>query len=149
MMGHCPFIKGEIMARRSLKRKSGPIATGKFSLDESKMYIAIGLICFHILPLFFVFMGESGQILLTQVFLMTLNPILIFCINCFHGCRLGFCVKFPVMMGFISAVSILMYYNGIAEGMGLVTLVLFLIVYMIFAFGAEAVGGFIKHLIGG
>lgn len=137
------------MARRSLKKRGGPIATGKFSVDDSKMYIAAGLICFHILPLFFVFMGAAGQTILMSVFLMTLNPILIFCICCFHGCRLGFCVKFPVMMGVISALSILMYYNGIAEGMGLITLVLFLIVYMVFSFGAEAVGGFIKKLIGG
>lgn len=137
------------MARKSLKKSGGPIATGKFTVEDSKMYIAAGLICFHILPLLFVFMGENGQAILMQVFLMTLNPIMIFCINCFHGCRLGFCVKFPVMMGFISALSILMYYNGIAEGMGLVTLVLFFLVYVVMAFGAEAVGGFIKKLIGG
>lgn len=137
------------MARRSLKKRSGPIATGKFSLEDSKMYVAAGLICFHILPLLFVFMGEAGQQILMSVFLTTLNPILVFCICCFHACRLGFCVKFPLIMGFVSALSIIMYYNGIANGMGLITFVLFLIVYMIFAFGSEAVGGFIKKLIGG
>lgn len=137
------------MARRSLKKRSGPIVTGKFSLEDSKMYVAAGLICFHILPLLFVFMGEAGQQILMTVFLTTLNPILVFCICCFHACRLGFCVKFPLIMGFVSALSIIMYYNGIADGMGLITFVLFLIVYMIFAFGSEAVGGFIKKLIGG
>ncbi|MDO5399206.1 MAG: hypothetical protein Q4G33_14910 [bacterium] len=137
------------MARKSLKKKGGPIATGKFSMDDSKMYVAIGLICFHILPLFFVFMGQAGQTILMTVFLTTLNPILIFCICCFHACRLGFCVKFPLIMGVVSSLSILMYYNGIAEGMGLITCVLFLIVYMIFSFGSEAVGGFIKKLMGG
>ena len=137
------------MSRKSLKKKGAPIATCKFSLDDSRMYICAGLICFHILPLLFVFMGETGQQILMTVFMTTLNPILIFCICCFHACRLGFCVKFPLLMGFVSALSIIMYYNGIADGMGLITFVLFLIVYMVFAFGSEAVGGFIKRLIGG
>ena len=137
------------MARKSLKKKGGPIATGKFSLDDSRLYLIITIVCFHILPLFFVFMGQTGQQILMTVFLMTLNPILIFCICCFHACRLGFCFKFPALVGAISALSVVMYYNGIAEGMGLITLVLFLLVYMLFSFGSELVGGFIKKLIGG
>lgn len=137
------------MARKSLKKKGGFIETSKFSMEDSKMYIAAGIICFHILPLFFVFMGEMGQTILWQVFWTMLNPILIFCICCFHGCRLGFCVKFPLITGIIAAMSVVMYYQS-AEAVGMVAGVLISVgVYMILAFGAEAVGGFLKRVIGG
>lgn len=137
------------MAKKSLKRKNGFIEKGKFSIETSKMYIAAALICFHILPLFFVFMGETGQNILWQVFWTLLNPILIFCICCFHACRLGFCVKFPLITGILATMSVVMYYSS-SEPSGMIAAALISIgVYMILAFGAEVVGGFLKRVIGG
>lgn len=137
------------MARKSLKKKRGFIETSKFSMEDSKMYIVAAIICFHILPLFFVFMGETGQTILWQVFWTLLNPILIFCICCFHACRLGFCVKFPLITGVLAIMSVIMYYQS-AEATGMVAGVMISVgVYMILAFGAEAVGGLLKRMIGG
>ena len=133
---------------RDLRKKKGFIATHKFSVEESKSYIIAGIISFHILPLFFVFMGEAGQQILVTLFLTTMNPIIIFAICTFHACRLGFCVKFPLIMTFLGALSIAMYYNYLA-GAVLTSTVIFGLVYLILCFASELLGGFLKWYIGG
>lgn len=137
------------MANKLKKKGGGPIACSKFSLEESKMYVVATLICFHILPLLFVFWGETGQNILVSVFMLVLNPLLIFSVCCFHACRLGFCFKFPALSGALAALSILMYYDGIAPEMKLVSTFIALIVYLIIAFASELMGGFFKKMIGG
>lgn len=136
------------MAKDLKKKKGGPIATGKFSVDESRMYLMAGIICFHIVPLFFVFMGENGQMILLSVFLTTLNPLIIFSICTFHACRLGFCFKFPLIMAMLGALSIGMYYNAMSENL-IPSVVLFFAVYIILCLASELLGGFLKKFIGG
>ena len=136
------------MAKKSLKKNNRPIETGKFSVETSKMYIAAGIICFHILPLFFVFLGETGQQILITVFLTSLNSLMLFCICMFQAFRLGFCFKFPLIMAVLSAASIAMYYNYLGEA-ALTSAVLFFIVYLVICFLAELLGGFLKKMIGG
>ena len=136
------------MAKDLRKKKGGPIATGKFSVDESRMYLTAGIICFHIVPLFFVFMGEMGQQILVSVFLTTMNPLMIFAICTFHSCRLGFCFRFPLIMTLLGALSIVMYYNIFAQSV-LTSAFLFGTVYLILCFASELLGGFLKKLIGG
>lgn len=133
---------------KDLKKKGGPIATGKFSVEASRSYIVAGIVSFHILPLFFVFMGEMGQQILVSLFLTTMNPLIIFAICTFHACRLGFCFKFPLIMTFLGALSIAMYYN-IFAGSVLSSVFLFGIVYLILCFASELLGGFLKKIIGG
>jgi hypothetical protein len=138
------------MAKKSLKKKDGgPIRTGKFSVDESRVYITAGIICFHILPLLFVFMGETGQQILLNLFLVIMNPMFLFCLCCFHACRLGFCVKFPLLMGVLSTLSVMMYYSGMDAKSKIITVFTMMIVYMVFAFCSELIGGFLKKVIGG
>lgn len=136
------------MAKKSLKKKSGVIAKEKFSMETSKMYVAAGIICFHILPLAFIFMGEAGQQILMTVFLATLNPLMIFCICLFHAFRLGFCFKFPLIMTVLSAMSVVMYHDYLDGGVLMAGMVFF-IVYAVLCFVAELFGGFLKKLIGG
>lgn len=136
------------MAKKSLKEKRGPIATGKFSVEESKIYIVAAIICFHIIPLFFVFMGEMGQQILLSVFIATINPLIVFSICCFRACRLGFSFKFPLIMALLGGLSIGMYYNYLAEAV-LTASVLFFLVYLILALASELLGGFLKKVIGG
>lgn len=62
--------------RKSLK-KEPVIPKTDFSFYESKIYIIATIIMFHIVPLVFVMMGENGQLLLLQFFLMMLNPMFI------------------------------------------------------------------------
>ena len=145
------------MAKRDLRKKGGPIVTGKFNMEESRLYVMIGIIYFHIVPLVFVFMGGMGQQILQSIFLDKLNPIMIFCLCCFHATRLGFCFKFPGIISILSSLSLFMYYSlgnvyGLGEtnpGLGIVIFVMFTLVYVLFAFASELIGGFIKKLLGG
>jgi hypothetical protein len=130
------------------EKKSSIIVTGPFSIDNAKMYIAATLIMFHIIPLLFVFWGEVGRQLLLTTFMFMLNPLFIFCVNMFHAVRMGFSWKFVLIVAFLAALSIFMYYE-VAEGMIAQTVALCFIVYFIFAMVSEALGGFLKRLLGG
>lgn len=133
--------------RKPLNKKSGIIATGKFSMETAKMYMAAALLTFHIVPLFFVFMGENGKAILLQMFLYMLNPILLFAIGFFYGVRNGFDFKFPLLFTVISTASVAMYYDfGDANHFAL-ALMLSLCVYLIFAFVSTVVGGFVKKFL--
>ena len=96
--------------RKSLK-KEPVIPKTDFSFYESKIYIIATIIMFHIVPLVFVMMGENGQLLLLQFFLMMLNPMFIALSGLIYGIKQGFNFKFPLFMAIISMVSIPMYYQ--------------------------------------
>ena len=72
--------------RKSLK-KEPVIPKTDFSFYESKIYIIATIIMFHIVPLVFVMMGENGQLLLLQFFLMMLNPMFIALSGLIYGIR--------------------------------------------------------------
>ena len=126
--------------RKSLK-KEPVIPKTDFSFYESKIYIIATIIMFHIVPLVFVMMGENGQLLLLQFFLMMLNPMFI------YGIKQGFNFKFPLFMAIISMVSIPMYYQFDAAANMMMTTIIMCIVYAIFSFAATVIGAFVKRLL--
>ena len=85
--------------RKSLK-KEPVIPKTDFSFYESKIYIIATIIMFHIVPLVFVIMGENGQLLLLQFFLMMLNPMFIALSGLIYGIKQGFNFKFPLYQYF-------------------------------------------------
>ncbi|MCD8390438.1 MAG: hypothetical protein LUD03_01170 [Firmicutes bacterium] len=142
---------------RKLGRRLGEdthiIKRGEFSLETAKMYIAATIVVFHIIPLIFVFMGDTGIQILINIFLFTINIIAIFAIGLFYGVRIGFNFKFPLVMTVISILSYFFYYsststtidigtyavNYIATGM------IVLIVYAVFSYVSTIIGGWLKR----
>ena len=135
------------MKKNPLKKQTGIIVRGDFSLDSAKYYIVAALIMFHILPLFFVFMGENGQVILATVFMLTLNPIFLFAVGFFYAVRNGFDFKFPLMLTVIAAASLLMYYGYGAAENAIMTLLVTGITYLILAYGSAVLGGFVKKFL--
>lgn len=133
--------------RKKLVKKESMIAKNEFTMDDSKIYIIATIIMFHIVPLIMVFMGESGQLLLLQTFLMMLNPIFIALSGLIYGIRKGFNVKFPLFMGVIALASIPMYYKFDNLGYLVQTTLVMGIVYLIFAFASAAIGALARKLL--
>lgn len=133
--------------RRKTLQKESRIQRGKFSVDDSKIYIIASIIMFHIIPLFFVIMGENGQLLLLQFFLMMLNPMFIALTGLIYGIKKGFNGKFPIFMAIVAFVSIPMYYNFENTGYMMQTTVIMAVVYIIFSYIATVIGGFVKNML--
>ncbi len=133
--------------RKSLKEPKGIIIRGKFSMETAKMYIIAALLMFHIIPLFFVFMGENGRMLLSQMFMFMLNPIFLFSVGFFYGIRNGFDFKYPIILTALSTASILMYYDfETAYNVALGVSVCFC-TYIIFSYLSTLLGGFAKRFL--
>lgn len=133
--------------RKTLTQKEGFVRKGEFSIDDSKIYIMLTIVMFHIAPLFFVMMGENGQLLLLQTFLMMLNPLFVAITGLIYGIKKGFNLKFPVFMTLIAGVSIPMYYKFDTAAYMTQTTIIMTIVYAVFAVGAAVIGGFLKKLL--
>lgn len=133
--------------RKTLKKKNDIVVTGRFAMDSAKMYIVAAILMFHIIPLFFVFMGENGRVILAQFFMYTLNPIFLFAVGFFYSIRNGFDWKFPLLLTVISTISIVMYYDfetayNVALGFSVS-----LCVYAVFAYLSSVLGGFVKRFL--
>lgn len=133
--------------RKSLKKETGSIVKGSFGLDSAKYYIVAALIMFHILPLFFVFMGENGQVILATVFMLTLNPIFLFGVGFFYTIRNGFDFKFPLILTVIAAASLMMYYGYAAAENAVITLLVTGITYLVISYVSSLLGGFVKRFL--
>ena len=133
--------------RKTIKEKESAIAKNDFSVDDSKIYIIATLIMFHIAPLIMVMLGENGQLLLLQTFLMMLNPIFISLAGLIYGIKKGFNLKLPAFMGFLALISIPMYYKFDTLAYTVQTTVIMGIVYLIFAYGATVIGAFLRKLL--
>lgn len=133
--------------RKSLKKPDKIIIRGKFSMESAKMYIITALLMFHIIPLFFVFMGENGRMLLAQMFMFMLNPILLFAAGFFYGVRNGFDFKYPLILTLLSTVSIVMYYDFETAYNVALGLSLSFCVYLIFSYLSALLGGFVKRFL--
>ncbi|MDD6485052.1 MAG: hypothetical protein PUF72_10875 [Clostridiales bacterium] len=134
-----------------MARKLKPVKKDKyrFSLEDAKIYLSAVIILFHIIPMIISFFGETGQSILTNMFMMILNPIFIFVVCCFYGARYGFEWKFPLIAGLLAAASIMMYYKFAGINYFIASSLIYLIVYIIFAYAFTYTGGFIKRLMGG
>ena len=126
--------------RRKPLKKEPVISKTDFSFYESKIYIIATIIMF-------VMMGENGQLLLLQFFLMMLNPMFIALSGLIYGIKQGFNFKFPLFMAIISMVSIPMYYQFDAAANMMMTTIIMCIVYAIFSFAATVIGAFVKRLL--
>lgn len=133
--------------RKTLTKKEGYIRKGEFSIDDSRIYIILTIVMFHIVPLAFVMLGENGQQVLMVNFLMMLNPIFISLTGLIYGIKKGFNAKFPLFMGIISAISIPMYYAFDNAAYMTQTLIIMAIVYIVIAFVSAIIGGFLKRLL--
>lgn len=133
--------------RKTLTKKEGYIRRGEFSMDDSKIYIILTIIMFHIVPLIFVMLGSNGEQILLTSFMMMLNPMFIVIAGLIYGIKKGFNFKFPLFMGIIAGVSIPMYYKFESPAYMLQTAIIMLIVYLVFAFVSTVIGGFVKKLL--
>lgn len=133
--------------RRSLNEPKGIIITGKFAMESAKMYIITGLLMFHIIPLFFVFMGENGRMLLAQMFMFMLNPIFLFAVGFFYGIRNGFDWKYPLILTILSTISVPMYYDFADVNYAALSTALSFCVYGIFSYLSAVLGGFVKRFL--
>ena len=133
--------------RKTLTKKESRISKNEFSIDDSKIYIILTIIMFHIVPLAFVMMGENGQQILMLTFLMTLNPMFLALTGLIYGIKKGFNVKFPLFMGIIAAVSLPMYYKFETGAYMMQTTIVMFFVYTIFALVATVIGGWLKKLL--
>ncbi|MCH5209715.1 MAG: hypothetical protein J1F01_01990 [Oscillospiraceae bacterium] len=133
--------------RKTLTKKEGMIRKGEFRMDDSKIYIILTIVMFHILPLALVMLGEKGQEVLLMSFLVMLNPIFIALTGLIYGIRKGYNSKYPLFMGVIASISIPMYYNFETNSYMMQTLMVMAVVYIAFSFVSTAVGAFIKKLM--
>ena len=133
---------------RELKKLNDPKKRKyRFNLEDAKPYLITVLIAFHILPLFFVFMGEGGADILQNTMMLILNPILIFVIGILYVVRYGFEWKFPLIMAALSTLSIFMYYSFL-DGMYMVQAIIICgIVYLVFSYASTLVGKVIRHFL--
>ena len=141
------FVMSKKNRRKTLRKKEGIIRKGEFSIDDSKIYVILTIVMFHILPLALVMLGEKGQEVLLMSFMVMLNPIFIALSGLIYGIRKGYNFKYPLFMGIISSISIPMYYNFETNSYLVQTLMVMTVVYMAFAFVSTAVGAFIKKLM--
>ena len=136
-------------SRKPLNSKPSIIVRGEFGIETSKMYIVAALIMFHIIPLMFLFMGDNGKILLSTMFMFTLNPIFIFAVGFFNGIRIGFTWRFPLLLMVLSTASVLMYYDIASAENFVITGMICLIIYGLFSIASEVIGAYLKRYIGG
>lgn len=133
--------------RRSLNEPKGIIIKGKFTMESAKMYIITAILMFHIVPLLFVFMGENGRMMLSQMFMFVLNPVFLFSVGLFYGIRNGFEWKYPLILTVISSVSIIMYYDFAGMYYVVLSFALSFCVYIIFSYLSVLLGGFVKRYL--
>lgn len=133
---------------KSLKYKDeGIVSKCKFSIDNAKWQIVALIICFHIFPLFFLPLGETGQNMLKQGVMLVANPMMVFAILVFYGVKQGFNCKMPLFSGFIAAASVAMYYKTESMGYTVQTAVIMFIVYSVIAFISDFLGALIKRYL--
>ena len=134
------------MSKKNRRKTLKPKKKSSFSVEESKLFLIVTIVMFHIVPLFFVMMGENGQMLLTQFFLVQLNPLFIALTGLIYGIKKGFNAKYPLIMGVLAVISIPMYYNLEAQYM-MQTIIIEAIVYIAFSYISVAAGAFVKKLL--
>lgn len=133
------------LRRNALKsQKESFINKNDFSMDDSKAYILLTIAMFHIVPLFFIMMGENGKVMLAFMY-PTANPIFLGLAGLIYGMKEGFNFKFPGIMFVLAVLSVLMYGEFEPE-MRIVTPVVLGIVYLIFSFASTVIGGILGKL---
>jgi hypothetical protein len=131
--------------RKTLQKKEGIIRTSEFNSDDSKIYIIATLIMFHIVPLIFIAFGEVGKAMYSQAFYLSANVLFISITGVIYGLKKGFNFKFPIIMAALAILS-LIFYGDFAKEAALAGRFLIGCVYVIWAYVATVIGGFLKKL---
>ncbi|MCH5212684.1 MAG: hypothetical protein J1G06_06695 [Oscillospiraceae bacterium] len=137
---------------RNLKKESGFLPRAVYSSETAKYYIMATIIIFHILPLVLKLCGPIGQSLLNTNVRIYVNPMAVLAILLVYGIKLGFNVKMPLFVTFLSAASTIMYYTiEIDRELGILYYYFLsfgscFIIYGIMAFMGVFFGSLIKRL---
>lgn len=127
--------------RKSLKpQKESVIRKSDFSMENSKIYIILTIVVFHIIPLIFIMMGKNGKMILALMY-PTVNPIFLGLAGLIYGMKEGFNFKFPAIIFILATLSVIMY--GKFEGEMAVILG---ITYLVFSFISTVIGGILSKL---
>ncbi len=130
--------------RKTLSKKESIITTSEFSMDDSKIYLLLTLIVFHIVPLIFIMMGENGKLMLAFMY-PTVNPIFLGIAGLIYGMKEGFNFKFPGVMFILATLSVIMYGQFEPE-MAVITPVVLGIIYLLFSYLSTVIGGLLGKL---
>lgn len=130
--------------RKSLVQKETLLPHNEFSVDDSKIYLILAIVVFHVLPLVFMAFGERGKLMYDMTY-MTINTMFLAIAGIIYGIRKGFNLKLPLIMTALAALSLIFYAEFSAE-MAVTGRLVFIITYLIIAVGGVALGAFIKKL---
>lgn len=130
--------------RKSLVQKETLLPQSEFSVDDSKIYLILAIVVFHVLPLIFMAFGERGKLMYDMTY-MTINTMFLAIAGIIYGIRKGFNLKLPLIMAALGALSLIFYAEFSAE-MAITGRLVFIITYLIIAGGGVALGAFIKKL---
>lgn len=130
--------------RKSLVQKESYLPHGEFSMDDSKIYLILTIIVFHILPLVFIAFGENGRLMYDMVYL-TIDTMFLAIAGLIYGLKKGFNFKMPLIMTALGVLSLIFYAEFSAE-MAVNGRLVFAVAYLIIAFGAVIIGAFLKKL---
>lgn len=130
--------------RKSLKEKETLLPTSAFSVDDSKVYLIIAMIVFHIVPLIFIAFGERGKLMYDMVYL-TLDTMYLAIGGIIYGLKKGFNFQMPFVMTALGVLSIIFYPTFAAE-MAVKGRLVFAVAFLIIAYGGVIVGAVIKKL---
>ena len=133
------------MARNDLNKRDRLIECCDFSFEDSKLYIAALIFLFHIVPLAFIVGGDMGQKVLNTYGMVMFNPIIIATSMLIYGIKQGFNSKMPLICMLLSVISLPMYYSFANLAYMLMSIIIFIIVYGLYAFGAVWIGALIKQ----
>ena len=130
--------------RKSLVQKETLLPRGEFDVNDSKIYLILALVVFHVLPLIFIAFGEKGKLMYDMTY-MTINTMFLAIAGIIYGMKKGFNFKMPLIFVALAALSLIFYAEFSAE-MAVTGRLVFIITYLIIAFGAVVLGAFLKKL---
>ena len=135
--------------KKNIKKRADEriIPTAAFSTENSKTYILVTIILFHVLPFILALIGDMGKMILTHLFMFYLNPLIVFATLFVYGLRVGFNAKVPLIVTLLASVSLIMYYS-IEPDLAhyVLTFLLGVCVFAIMGFLGILAGAFVKHL---
>ena len=123
------------------------IPTAPFTTENSRIYILVTIILFHVLPFILALIGDTGKMILTHLFMFYMNPLIVFGTLFVYGLRVGFNAKMPLVVTLLASVSLIMYYS-IEPDLAhyVLTFLLGFCVFAIMSFLGAVAGAFVKHL---
>ncbi len=98
------------MREDRLDKYDRPKLHQKFDMDSSRVYICCSIVMFHIVPIIVLFLPMGGADILSQGFMMNLNPVFLGLAGFVYGLKNGFNFKYIIINAVLGALSVMMYY---------------------------------------